>query len=312
MPPETCEACLAARVDGAGEAVRRSTSQYVRRDGTVFPVEITAARRQEAGRVSGAVVVFSDISERRAVERMQEEFVSVVSHELRTPLTAIRGSLGLVAGGVVGELPTEAAHMIDIARDNSDRLTRLINDILDLERVESDVPLELVTAGVGAIVDATLETVGPLATAAGVTLVPGEASGRVQGDPDRLVQALTNLVSNAIKFSSAGGQVRIDACREGDHVTFRIEDHGRGIPADRLDAVFDRFQQVDSSDARHKGGTGLGLAITKTIVERHGGQISVSSELGRGSVFTFTIPAADDRAPAERSRPHDIATGPRG
>jgi signal transduction histidine kinase len=293
--------------------VRRVTSQYVRRDGSLFPVEITAARRQEAGRVSGAVVVFSDISERRAVERMQEEFVSVVSHELRTPLTAIRGSLGLIAGGVVGELPTEAAHMIDIARDNSDRLTRLINDILDLERVESsDVPLDLGTPDAAAIVEATLTTVGPLAVAAGVTLLPGVASGRVRGDPDRLVQALTNLVANAIKFSSRGGEVLVEARREGDHVTFRIEDHGRGIPADRLESVFDRFQQVDSSDARHRGGTGLGLAITKTIVERHGGQIFVDSELGRGSVFRFTIPAADGRAASERSRRRDITTGSRG
>jgi PAS domain S-box-containing protein len=310
--PDRCEACLAATVMEGGDAVRRATSQYVRRDGSLFPVEITAARRQEFGRVSGAVVVFTDISERRAVERMQEEFVSVVSHELRTPLTAIRGSLGLIAGGVVGELPTEAAHMIDIARDNSDRLTRLINDILDLERVESDVPLAPGTPEAAAIIEATLETAGPLATAAGVTLVPGVASGRVQGDPDRLVQALTNLVSNAIKFSPAGGQVRIDARPEGDHVTFRIEDHGRGIPPDRLESVFGRFQQVDSSDARHKGGTGLGLAITKTIVERHGGQIAVESELGRGSVFSFTIPAADGRAAAEGSRRHDVATGPRG
>jgi PAS domain S-box-containing protein len=312
-PPDACEACLAARVMDGGAAVRRATSQYVRRDGSLFPVEITAARRQEAGRVSGAVVVFSDISERRAVERMQEEFVSVVSHELRTPLTAIRGSLGLIAGGVVGKLPAEAAHMIDIARDNSDRLTRLINDILDLERVESvDVSLELGTHDASEIVEATLATVGPLARAAGVTLVPGAAAGQVHGDPDRLVQALTNLVANAIKFSSRGGEVRVEARPEGHHVTFRIEDHGRGIPADRLESVFDRFQQVDSSDARHKGGTGLGLAITKTIVERHGGQIFVSSELGRGSVFWFTVPAADGPAASERSRRRDITTGSRG
>jgi signal transduction histidine kinase len=267
----------------------------------------------DEGAVVGAVVVFEDVTARQEVERLKEEFVSVVSHELRTPLTAIRGSLGLIAGGVVGELPAEAAHMIDIARDNSDRLTRLINDILDLERVESrDVALDLGTPDAAAIVEATLTTVGPLATAAGVILVPGVASGRVHGDPDRLVQALTNLVANAIKFSSRGGEVLVEARREGDHVTFRIEDHGRGIPADRLESVFGRFQQVDSSDARHRGGTGLGLAITKTIVERHGGQIFVSSELGRGSVFRFTIPAADDRAASERSRRRDITTGSRG
>ena len=307
----SCAGCRAARVIDDGGVVRRSDAYYVRRNGDRFPVELTATPMQEADQVAGAVVVFSDISQRRAVERMKEEFVSVVSHELRTPLTAIRGSLGLIAGGAVGELPEAAARMVRIAVDNSDRLTRLINDILDLERIESGaVPLELGTHDAAAILEATLTTGNPLAQAAGVVLVRGTVEGSVHGDSDRIVQALTNLVGNAIKFSPAGGEVRVSAEREGAHVTFVVQDHGRGIPDDKIDSVFERFKQVDSSDAREKGGTGLGLAITKTIVERHGGRIWVESETGHGSAFRFTIPAATEPLPlaAGPDQPHSAPT----
>jgi CheY-like chemotaxis protein len=240
---------------------------------------------------------------------MKEEFVSVVSHELRTPLTAIRGSLGLISGGAVGQLPDDAARMVRIALDNSDRLTRLINDILDLERIESGaVPLELAMHDAAAILEAMFTTGLPLARAAGVVLVRGPVEGSVHGDADRIVQALTNLVGNAIKFSPQGGEVVVSAEREGAHVTFSVQDHGRGIPEVKLDSVFERFQQVDSSDAREKGGTGLGLAITKTIVERHGGRIWVDSKVGHGSSFRFTIPAATEPAPVPGlDQPHDAA-----
>jgi CheY-like chemotaxis protein len=149
-----------------------------------------------------------------------------------------------------------------------------------------------------------------LAQAAGVVLVRGTVEGLVHGDSDRIVQALTNLVGNAIKFSPAGGEVRVSAEREGAHVTFVVQDHGRGIPEDKIDSVFERFKQVDSSDAREKGGTGLGLAITKTIVERHGGRIWVESEAGHGSAFRFTIPAATEPLPlaAGPDQPHDAPT----
>jgi PAS domain S-box-containing protein len=307
----SCASCRAACVIEDGDVVRRSAAYYLRRNGDRFPVELTAAPMHEADQVAGAVVVFSDISQRRAVERMKEEFVSVVSHELRTPLTAIRGSLGLLGGGAVGELPESAARMVHIALDNSDRLTRLINDILDLERIESGaVPLELGTHDAAAIVEATLTTGRPLAQAAGVVLVCGAAGGLVNGDADRIVQALTNLVGNAIKFSPEGGEVLVSAEREGAHVTFVVQDHGRGIPDDKLDSVFERFQQVDSSDAREKGGTGLGLAITKTIVERHGGRIWVDSMAGHGSAFRFTIPAATEPLPlpADPNQRHDAPT----
>jgi PAS domain S-box-containing protein len=310
-PEARCASCRAARVIDDGGVVRRSDAYFVRRNGDRFPVELTATPMQEADQVAGAVVVFSDISQRRAVERMKEEFVSVVSHELRTPLTAIRGSLGLIGGGAVGELPEAAARMVRIALDNSDRLTRLINDILDLERIESGaVPLELRAHDAASIVEATLTTGRPLAQVAGVVLVSGTVEGSVHGDADRIVQALTNLVGNAIKFSPRGGEVRVCAEQEGSHVTFVVQDQGRGIPDEKLGTVFERFQQVDSSDAREKGGTGLGLAITKTIVERHGGRIWVDSEIGKGSAFRFTIPAATEPLPlaAGPDQPHDTPT----
>lgn len=288
----TCPSChLTAAIYG-GEVVRSSEASYVRRGGERFPVDLTAAPGQDESGVSGAVVIFSDISERRALERMKEEFISMVSHELRTPLTAIRGSLGLIAGGAVGDLPAEAGRMVNIALNNSERLTRLINDLLDLERMQSGaIPIDFGVHDTADLVESTLGSVHAVADAAGVHVVRGPVRGTVHGDADRLVQALTNLIGNAVKFSPRGGSVEVSAEPEGAHVTFTVSDRGRGIPKEKMDAVFERFQQVDSSDAREKGGTGLGLAITKSIIERHGGQISVESDLGRGSTFRFTIPA---------------------
>jgi PAS domain S-box-containing protein len=282
----------------SGEVVRRSDETYLRRDRTPFPVEITAAPQQDADAATGAVVVFSDISARRAVERMKSEFISVVSHELRTPLTSIRGSLGLLAGGAVDGLPAGARRMVQIALDNSDRLTRLINDILDVERIESgSLPLDFTVRNSAELVATAVTALRPIAEAAGVTLVAGPAQGRVHADADRIVQALTNLVGNAVKFSEPGDRVLVAAELDGPHVTFRVEDQGRGIPGDKLESIFDRFQQVDSSDAREKGGTGLGLSITRSIVDRHGGRIWAESELGQGAVFRFTLPAVPDSAP---------------
>jgi PAS domain S-box-containing protein len=290
--PDECH--VAAAIEGAG-TVRRVDDVYRRHDGQPFPVELTATPLRGKDGVAGAVVVFRDMTERRAVERMKEEFVSVVSHELRTPLTAIRGSLGLIAGGAVGALPPQADRMVGIALDNSERLTRLINDILDLERMESGaIPMEMGVHDAADLLNTTVTSIGPVAEAAGVVLRRGAAHGRVHADADRIVQALTNLAGNAVKFTPPGAHVTLSADVEGAHVTFTVQDEGRGIPSDKLDFIFGRFQQVDSSDARERGGTGLGLAITKTIVERHGGQITVDSVVGRGSRFAFTLPAALD------------------
>lgn len=231
--------------------------------------------------------------DRRHVERLKDEIVSVVSHELRTPLTSIRGSLGILAGGLVGALPPEAARMVDIAVENTDRLVRLVDDVLDLRRIESGAPLSRqACAAAGMLAEAVVATAG-LAEAAGVQLRidPPPEGLEIDADHDRIVQVLTGLVGNAAKFSPPGSVVRLGAEPAGGAVVFSVSDEGRGIPPGQLERIFEPFEQVDGSDAREKGGTGLGLAIARSIVERHGGTIWAESELGQGSVFRFTVPA---------------------
>ena len=239
--------------------------------------------------------------------RVKDEFISVVSHELRTPLTSIRGSLGLLESGALGPLPDKGQRMVEIAVQSSDRLVRLINDVLDLERIDCGaIDLREVPCDAEQLIAAAVEIMLPLALAAEVTLTVDAAPARLEGDADRLVQTLTNLIGNAVKFSPRGGTVRITSKRAGGEVLFSVADRGRGIPADKLETIFERFAQVDSSDSRQKGGTGLGLAISREIVEHHGGRISVLSALDEGSTFTFVVPALRDSAngfAAENRRP---------
>ena len=181
--------------------------------------------------------------------------------------------------------------MASIALESTERLTRLINDILDLERIESGTrPMELAAIDAVDLLRASATEMEGLAHDSGVRLEIGEAPGRVLADRDRIVQTLTNLLGNAIKFSSEGGAVRLDATEHDSEVVFTVSDEGRGIPEDKLEAIFERFEQVDSSDARQKGGTGLGLAISRGIVERHGGRIWAESELGVGTTVLFSLP----------------------
>ncbi|HYN97071.1 MAG TPA: response regulator [Pilimelia sp.] len=291
-----------------GEVVRDVDTTYRRGDGSSFPLESTISPIIEDGAITGAVIAFRDTTERREVDRMKNEFISVVSHELRTPLTSIRGSLGLVSSGKLGALPAAADRMVAIALQSSERLTRLINDILDLERVASGaIPLELATHSAADLLGPTAAALGPVADESGVRLTVEPSDARVHADADRLIQTLTNLVGNAVKFSPTGGTVTLAARTDAQMVEFSVTDEGRGVPADKFEAIFERFQQVDSSDARDKGGTGLGLAICRTIVERHGGRIWVESRPGRGSTFRFTVPSGLDRLPA--TRPDDAASG---
>jgi PAS domain S-box-containing protein len=279
-----------------------------RNDGTRLSIELTVTPVSQDHPMLTSVAVFRDVTHRHEVDRMKDEFVSVVSHELRTPLTSIRGSLGLLAGGAAGELPEQGRRMVDIAVENTDRLIRLINDILDIERIQSGaVVLHRQHCQAAELIAESLRVVVPLAREAGVEVGLAKVEGVVDGDRDRLVQTLTNLVSNAVKFSPRGGIVTLAARNVGADVLFTVSDEGRGIPADRLESIFGRFQQVDASDSRTKGGTGLGLAITRSIVEQHGGRIWAESTLGEGSTFSFTIPAAAE-APA---RPLDpVGEGP--
>lgn len=268
------------------------THMVAGRNGTRIPVEFVASPIiDEAGKRSGVVVTFRDITERLAIERMKNEFVSTVSHELRTPLTSIRGALGLLASGLIGEVSERAKRMIDIAISNTDRLVRLINDILDLERMKSGkVELNRVTVEATTLMKEAIDGVHSVAESAGVTLTMHPVDACLYVDRDRMIQTLTNLLGNAVKFSPSGTTVLLTGTVMPGHFQFSVQDHGRGIPADKIDSIFERFKQVDASDSREKGGSGLGLAICRTIVAAHGGKLWVESREQAGSTFHFTVP----------------------
>jgi signal transduction histidine kinase len=242
----------------------------------------------------------------RHSEQVKDEFLSVVGHELRTPLTSIRGSLGLLAGGVLGELPEDAANMVAVAVLNTERLGRLVNDILDIERMAAgSLALEPAAVDASELVEQSIQVIQATADAAGVSLRSDVAQLTVLADADRIVQALVNLLGNAVKFSPRGGMVTIAVTRRDGGAMFSVRDNGRGIPADRLEAIFERFRQVDASDAREKGGTGLGLPIARGIVQQHNGRMWAESRPGEGSTLHFTLPVASEpltpdsmRAPA--------------
>jgi PAS domain S-box-containing protein len=273
----------------------RREVQLRRRDGSELWVAATvsAVPGSEAGGVLGVVMV-SDISRRKEIERFKDEFVSVVGHEMRTPLTSIRGALGLIDAGALGEIPAEASQMISVAISNTDRLVRLINDTLDTERMEAGrSELDLAAVSGASLVQQALSVVKATADAAEITFSCELADVRVWADADRIVQTLVNLFGNAIKFSPRAAEIRVAVSGDGQLAEFRVSDRGRGIPPDQLETVFERFRQVDGSDAREKGGTGLGLAIARGIVEQHGGQIWAESGEGVGTTFHFTLPLAN-------------------
>ncbi len=200
--------------------------------------------------------------------------MSTVSHELRTPLTSIRGALGLLSSGILGEISEKATNLLRIALSNSDRLVRLINDILDLERAQSGrEPLVFRPVQMAELVRQSMDGMQLVSESAGVLLIHDKTQVEITADSDRLLQVLTNLLSNAIKFSPPNSAVSIMLRPGSSGVTLSVIDQGRGIPADKLEAIFGRFQQVDASDSRQKGGSGLGLAICRAIISQHNGRI---------------------------------------
>ncbi len=300
--PCSVRSCTVARSVRSGQALLSRAEVLWRRDGTTMPVQISCAPVHSAGRLSGAVLVFDDVTEQRAVDRMKDEFVSVVSHELRTPLTSLRGSLGLLASGLVGNLSDEGQSMAEIAVASCDRLVRLVDDILDLERlVAGHVVLLRRAVPLPELMTTAVQAVAGFAEQAGV-LVEVQAEDAVAWlDADRVVQALVNLIGNAVKFSAAGSVVTCTAAlADPRRLVLAVTDRGRGIPADQLERVFERFAQVDSSDSRTHGGSGLGLAITRSVVEGHGGTITATSTVGVGTSFTVILP---QRAAQGQARP---------
>jgi PAS domain S-box-containing protein len=263
--------------------------------GRCFPIEITFDHYQttEGDRYLAAVL---DVTERHEVERLKREFVSTVSHELRTPLTAIRGSLTLLAVGALGKMGDQADKAVKIAERNCLRLINLINDLLDIEKLEAG-KLEMVyeEAPVAPVIDRSVEAVRAFAEQYAVRIETESVDAKLFADSDRIVQVLVNLLSNAVKYSPRDGVINVKMERRDQAVRFNVIDQGRGIPPEFIDKVFERFQQVETMDSKRKGGTGLGLAICRAIVEQHQGKIGVESELGKGSCFWFEIPVVQQK-----------------
>jgi PAS domain S-box-containing protein len=274
--------------------------RLVHRDGTVRFCRVrTAPILSSRDELTGHVGTVEDVTESRAIAQMKNEFISIVSHELRTPLTAIRGSLGLLANGVYDQKPQRGKRMLQIAATQTDRLVRLVNDILDLGRLESGrVTLVKQCCDASVLMLQSIDAMRANAEQHGIILKVLPIHVQVWAAPDSIIQTLTNLISNAIKFSTLGSTIWLTAeltkNASTSCVLFQVRDQGRGIPENKLESIFGQFQQVDASDSRKKGGTGLGLAICRNIVQQHGGQIWAESTLGEGSSFYFTLPLASD------------------
>jgi two-component system, OmpR family, sensor histidine kinase VicK len=273
-------------------------------------------------KVSGFFALTSDISDRKAIERMKDEFISVVSHELRTPLTSLHSALKILVTGRLGVLTKDGQQFLEIADENTERLVRLVNSVLDLQRIESGaVTMEKQACTATELMIQAVDAMQAMAQQHEITLVNQPLDIQLWVDADYIVQALTNLISNAIKFSSPGGNVWLTVERQAQppiapqkgrkstkskaakaaeldavpiEILFQVRDEGQGIPDNKLETIFERFQQVDSSDSRKKGGTGLGLTICRKIIEQHGGKIWVDSTVGVGSIFSFTLPVIEN------------------
>lgn len=279
----------AGGADATGGLVQEMTGR--RRNGEGFPVDVAFSPLKLPTGVH-LVAVVRDITDRRRVEELKKQFVSTVSHELRTPLTSIAGSLGLLAGGAAGSLSERASRLIGIAHSNSLRLVRLINDILDVEKLESgQINLQLQPLDLREVAVRSMDTVRGYADELGVTLnlVEGPPAP-VMGDMDRLVQVVVNLLSNAAKFSPANGVVEVMVMPEARIVRLSVRDYGPGVPESFRARIFTKFAQADGSDTRQRGGTGLGLAIAKEIAERHGGRLWFESAAGEGATFHLDLP----------------------
>ena len=272
-----------------------------RHDGTTFPIDLGVNEAVVEGRRLFTGII-RDITARKVAELAKKEFISIVSHELRTPLTSIYGALGLIAGGAVGEIPDQARMMLDIALKNSERLISLINEILDIEKIESDeIDLNIQSQELMPLVHQSIETHRTYGQQYGVEFVLTGTLPNIQVrvDAGRLQQVLENLLSNAAKFSGDSSQVEISVSQADGVVRVAVTDHGVGIPEELQGRVFERFTQADSSDHRQQGGTGLGLSIAQAIIRRFGGQIGFETEIGVGTTFHFDLPCTYDCAKQE-------------
>jgi len=295
--PETARSAALerARESRALGQARQTIHPAFRKDGSEIWVE-TYIQHVKWDGVDAVQLTVLDVSERRQVDRMKNEFVSTVSHELRTPLTSIKGALGLLESGMVGHISDRAREIVAIAANNSDRLIRLINDILSIEKIEAGrISLNREMINATSLVRLAVDQSIGMAHNEGVSLVLLDAHIDIaaEGDMDQLLQVLANLISNAIKFSQRDDEVTLRVAPLGEMVRISVTDRGPGVPEEFKPHLFEKFTQADASTSRKHGGTGLGLHICKLIVERHNGRIGFDSMPGGGTTFYFEIPRAE-------------------
>ena len=270
--------------------------QYIHKDGHLIPILLNGVLIETPNGEQHIWAFIQDITERKRIEQMKNEFVSVVSHELRTPLTAISGSLGLMSSGMLGDIPSKMKHMLDIAYKNAQRLTLLINDLLDMEKIlAGQMVFDMRAQALLPILVSSLESNKAYAATFGVALALRKKDEHLYAciDAQRLQQVLANFISNAVKFSTVGGQVEVELLRQDNLAMIAVVDHGPGISDEFRARIFQKFAQADASDSRQRGGTGLGLAISKEFVERMHGTIGFDSEPGRGATFFACFPLVD-------------------
>ncbi len=246
--------------------------------------------KDKQGQSMGVISIGEDITEKHRLEQIKSEFLSIVSHELKTPLTAIQASLSLLSEKIIDPASQDGEMAISIANDGVDRLVRLVNDIFDAERLQSGTfQIKKSDCHTQKIMTDAIAQVQELAKQADIKINVSPDAYALHADSDRLVQVLINLLGNAIKFSPPSSTIDVSVEQQTSYLLFTVRDRGRGIPSHKLEIIFERFKQIDSSDVRDKEGAGLGLAISKEIVEQHGGKIWVESTVGKGSNFYFTV-----------------------
>lgn len=271
----------------------------------LFSTPVRSANAEHLGRL----YVFRDVTREREVDHMKSEFVSLVSHELRTPLTSIKGYIDLLLDGDAGELTEEQQEYLGIVKNNADRLIALINDLLDVSRIDAGkIDLQRSPLDLARLIHVVADSLRPSIEAKGQHLTLDLTGGHepllggrddarlpaVLADADRVTQILTNLLSNAYKYTPAGGSICVKAYTEGDHVRVDVQDTGIGLSTEEQSQIFNRFFRAHNRTTQEIGGTGLGLTIARSLVEMLGGKIMVSSSPGQGSTFSFTLPVAQE------------------
>ena len=290
-PPELTRQINAIRGLDQVESVPPFETHLLDREGRQIPIMFGVSKLADSENEWVGFVL--DLREQKRIDHLKSEFISIVSHELRTPLTSIRGAMGLLESGVVGELPAKALHLVQIAHKNSQRLTALVNDILDMEKLATgQMALNMREINLCELLPQALDANAPYAETYRVRYQLQTELGHalVFADGDRLMQVMANILSNAAKFSSEGDVVEVRLITQDDQYVIEVEDHGRGIPTDFHDRIFGKFAQATDSSTRQKEGAGLGLHISKTLVEKMLGRIGFSSEEKVKTVFWISLP----------------------